>query len=101
MCQKCTLSFKNSNSKDYLRYGEFHNGISKPDRKQAIKTETEDENIHGKLIKIMMFSPAGAEGISLKNIREIHAMEPYWNSIRLDQVTGRGVRAYSHIDLPR
>ena len=58
-------------------------------------------NIRGEIIKVMMITKSGAEGISLKNVREIHTMEPYWNSIRIDQVTGRGVRAFSHIDLPK
>jgi len=88
------------NVKPYYGYGEFHNGISKPDRKQAIKTETQDENIHGKLIKIMMFSPAGAEGISLENIRQVHIVEPYFHEVRITQMIGRAVRQCSHKRLP-
>lgn len=93
-------SFKNSNSKDYLRYGEFHNGISKEVRRETIKIETNPENVHGKLIKIVMFSPAGAEGISLANIRQVHIIEPYWHEVRIIQMIGRAVRQCSHKDLP-
>ncbi len=93
-------SFKNSNSKDYFRYGEFHNGISREVRRETIKIETDPENAHGKLIKIVMFSPAGAEGISLANIRQVHIIEPYWHEVRIIQMIGRAVRQCSHKDLP-
>jgi hypothetical protein len=49
----------------------------------------------------MMITKSGSEGISMKNVRQVHIMEPYWNRIRLDQVIGRAVRAESHIDLPK
>lgn len=58
-------------------------------------------NIHGDLIKILMITQSGAEGISLKNVRQVHVIEPYWNYIRIDQVIGRAVRTCSHIDLPK
>ena len=93
-------SFKNKNSKDYFRYGEFHADISRDVRKETVKTETEPENKNGKLIKIVMFSPAGAEGISLANIRQVHIIEPYWNEVRIIQMIGRAVRQCSHKDLP-
>jgi hypothetical protein len=60
-----------------------------------------DRNMHGKVCQIMMITQSGAEGISLKNVRQVHIMEPYWNSIRIQQVVGRAIRARSHVDLPR
>lgn len=93
-------SFKNPNSKDYFRYGEFHNGISREVRKETIKIETQKENVYGKLIKIVMFSPAGAEGISLESIRQVHLMEPYWHEVRMIQMIGRAIRQCSHKYLP-
>jgi hypothetical protein len=94
-------SFKNKNSKDYYRYGEFHNGISKEIRKETIKLEIEKENVNGKIIKIVLFSPAGAEGISLESIRQVHLMEPYWHEIRIIQMIGRAIRQCSHKYLPK
>jgi hypothetical protein len=89
-------SFKNPNSKDYFRYGEFHNGISREVRKETIKLQTDKENAYSKLIKIVMFSPAGAEGISLESIRQVHLMEPYWHEVRMIQMIGRAIRQCSH-----
>jgi superfamily II DNA or RNA helicase len=93
-------SFSNPKAKDYFKYAEFHNDISKEVRRQSIKIETAPDNKHGKNIKIMLFSPAGAEGISLNNIKQIHITEPYWNEVRIIQMIGRGIRQCSHKDLP-
>jgi hypothetical protein len=94
-------SFKNKNSKDYFRYGEFHNDISREVRKETIQLETQKDNAYGKLLKIVMFSPAGAEGISLESIRQVHIIEPYWNEVRITQMIGRAVRQCSHKYLPK
>ena len=93
-------SFKNPDSKDYFRYGEFHSGINREDRKETIKIETQKENAYGKLLKIVMFSPAGAEGLSLESIRQVHLMEPYWHEVRMIQMIGRAIRQCSHKYLP-
>ena len=49
----------------------------------------------------MIISSAGAEGISLKCVRQVHILEPYWNYVRLDQVLGRAIRMRSHQDLEK
>lgn len=64
------------------------------DKKQS------DRNKKGQLIKVIMITQSGAEGISLKNVRQVHIMEPYWNDIRIQQVIGRAIRTRSHMDLP-
>lgn len=57
--------------------------------------------LYGKLIKIMMITQSGAEGISLKNVRSVLIMEYFWNSVRINQVIGRAVRTCSHELLPK
>jgi hypothetical protein len=57
-------------------------------------------NLRGDIIKLLMITQSGAEGISLKNVRQVHVLEPYWNQIRIDQVIGRAVRTCSHVALP-
>ena len=49
----------------------------------------------------MIISSAGAEGISLTCVRQVHIFEPYWNYVRLDQVLGRAIRMRSHNALPK
>lgn len=58
------------------------------------------DNMYGKVIKVFMITQSGAEGITLRNVRQVHIMEPYWNNIRIDQVIGRAVRTCSHAELP-
>jgi len=60
----------------------------------------ETRNLHGEICKVFMITAAGAEGLSLRNVRTVHIMEPYWNKVRTDQVKGRAVRICSHSDLP-
>ena len=100
------------NNEDYN--SESKKNIEKQKPKYAIYSGLEDEkeknkflsifksyeNRNGNLLKILMATSAGAEGLDLKNIRQIHIMEPYWNQMRIEQVIGRGVRRNSHIDLP-
>jgi hypothetical protein len=59
-----------------------------------------ENNIYGELIKLMMITSSGAEGINLRNTRYVHIVEPYWNMVRIDQVVGRARRICSHEDLP-
>ena len=60
----------------------------------------ETGNKKGEVCRVFMITGAGAEGLSLKNVRTVHLMEPYWNKVRMDQVKGRAVRICSHKDLP-
>ncbi len=93
----------------YARYGTSNNlpkfAVYSGTEDEKIRTEllrvfTNPENKYGKDIKIIMATSAGAEGLNLKNIRQVHIMEPYWNQVRIRQVIGRGVRYRSHIALP-
>lgn len=65
------------------------------------ETYTEDStaNLRGGVCRILMITGAGAEGLNLKGVRQVHVLEPYWNQARLEQVFGRAVRVCSHADL--
>ena len=52
-------------------------------------------------IQCVLITQAGSEGISLKGVRQVHILDPYWNYIRLKQIIGRAVRAKSHLHLPK
>ena len=64
------------------------------------RSSNEKKNYMGEVIKLMMITSSGAEGINLRNTRFVHITEPYWNKSRLDQVIGRARRICSHQDLP-
>ena len=58
-------------------------------------------NYKGELCRVFCITSAGAEGLSLKCVRGVHIMEPYWNTVRTQQVKGRAVRICSHMELPQ
>lgn len=82
------------------RYALFTGQISFEERSEIIQLFNSPDNKHGEKIKVLIASSAGAEGLDLKNIRQIHIMEPYWNEVKMEQVIGRGVRRESHRELP-
>ena len=69
-------------------------------RNSDLATLTSEKNKNGELIKVILISQAGSEGIDFKNIRQVHIMEPWYNMSRIEQIIGRGVRNCSHKDLP-
>jgi hypothetical protein len=88
-----------SGKSDGFRYIEYHGAIDRDIREANKKIYNDKENMHGRVVKIIMLSPAGAEGITLRNVRQVHILEPYWNMSRLEQVIGRGIRFCSHKDV--
>jgi len=65
----------------------------------------EDENgnivdVSGEIIKVVLISQAGSEGLDFKGIRQVHILEPWYNVNRQEQIIGRAVRNFSHKDLP-
>jgi len=83
-----------------------------PDNDGDVKSVTSDNNIFmtdsdgnkidisGERIKVVLISQAGSEGLDFKAIRQIHILEPWYNMNRNEQIIGRGVRNFSHKDLP-
>ena len=69
-------------------------------REQLEKMYPGKNNIRGDVIKILLTTKSGAEGIDLQNVRQVHIVEPYWNPVRTEQVKGRAVRVGSHMQLP-
>jgi hypothetical protein len=57
------------------------------------------ENRHGELCQAVLITKSGAEGITLKCVREVHILEPYWHGVRMRQIIGRAARLDSHVGL--
>jgi hypothetical protein len=66
---------------------------------EQLRTKGENNNM-GEIIKVLMITSSGAEGITLKNTRFVHIIEPYWHPVRTEQVIGRARRICSHQNLP-
>ena len=88
------------NNYDDLRYTFITGMETELERKNNKEAFNSLDNLNGNKIHIMIISSAGAEGISLTAVRQVHILEPYWNYVRIDQVFGRAIRLGSHNDLP-
>lgn len=57
------------------------------------------ENKNGDFCQVVMSTNKTKEGISLKNVRQIHILTPSWNIADTSQAMARSLRARSHDDL--
>jgi ERCC4-related helicase len=102
-----------SMKKDVPAYALFVGGTGDKDKElrelyRQIFNESYEQNfpqslkdsIKERRLCVFMASSAGAEGITLKNVRNVLVMEAYWNPSRIEQVIGRAIRICSHASLP-
>jgi superfamily II DNA or RNA helicase len=76
-------------------------GDIKPEERDAVIAKFKaSNNMNGEIIKVLLLSGAGSEGIDLKNVRNLFIFEPHWNYSRIKQIIARAVRYRSHVDLP-
>lgn len=70
------------------------------DSSRDIDVATDEKNVNGENIKVIIISDAGSEGIDFKFIRQIHILDPWYNNNKNEQIIGRAVRYCSHSALP-
>jgi hypothetical protein len=96
------FGFKDTKGSDGpgLRYSIITNATTtETETLNILKTFNSKSNMTGKYIKVIIGSEKMAEGITLKNIRNIHIVTPTWNFSEIDQAIARGYRLFSHNDL--
>lgn len=71
-----------------------------PDNLADFIAATNTDNQDGSIVKVVLLSQAGGQGLDFTNIRQVHILEPWYNMNRAEQVIGRGVRSCSHKMLP-
>ena len=67
-----------------------------PNNKTEFLALTNENNVDGNTVKVVIISKAGSEGLDFKFIRNIHILDPWYNMNRIEQIIGRGVRTCSH-----
>lgn len=82
------------------RFATWTSDVKMQTREEIKAVLNQKSNYNGSKLRVLLLSPSGKEGLSLKNIRQIHILEPYWNWSRMLQIIGRGIRYCSHKDLP-
>lgn len=65
-----------------------------------LKDINSPRNKHGETVKVVIMSPVAGEGLSLRNVREVHILDPWYHLNRLEQVIGRAFRTCQHLTLP-
>ena len=70
-----------------------------PNNALSVKKASDTDNSDGSIIKIIIISRAGSEGLDFTNIRQVHILEPWYNTNRIEQTIGRAVRNCSHKNL--
>lgn len=81
---------------DYKRFVMYDDQTTPELRDKLIKVFNSKENKDGKIIKVLVGSPIISEGITLKNVRQVHIVDPYWNMSKINQIIGRAIRNHSH-----
>lgn len=94
------IEFTEKSHGQHLRYALYTGDITTKLREKILKIFNSDENKYGSIIKVILISKTGAEGLDLKNVRETHQIEPYWDLARDKQVKSRAIRYGSHLALP-
>jgi hypothetical protein len=82
--------------KMYKYFIVFDDSTSIERRERYKRVFNSDDNKYGKYIRVIIGSPIISEGITLKAVRQVHILEPYWNMSKVNQIIGRAVRNYSH-----
>ena len=92
--------FDQDREKTRLLMSLFNNDFNNITNEMRKKLPPYDQ-LYGKLVKAFCITQSGAEGISLKNVRRVLLVEPFWNNVRIEQVIGRAIRSCSHEALPK
>ena len=71
-----------------------------PNNLEEVNALTSADNINGEMVKVVLISQAGSEGLDFVGVRQVHVLEPWYNMNRIEQIIGRAVRWCSHKKLP-
>jgi superfamily II DNA or RNA helicase len=82
------------------KYRIITGNTSTTERTKILNVFNSEANINGEIIQILLASKAISEGVTLKEVREVHIFESDWNLTAINQVIGRAVRNNSHKNLP-
>ena len=102
------VGFIDYDSSSNTKFSDIYNGkryilwtgeTTKDRRDRNITLFNDSSNANGNGIKILIGTLAIREGVSLKRVREVHIMEPWWNESRLQQIMYRAIRFCSHVDV--
>lgn len=78
----------------------FSGELDDQKRYRLLTTFNSADNRYGDILRVMIITEAGAEGISLADTRHFHIFESSPKASKIRQAIGRAARFRSHINLP-
>uniref|UniRef100_A0A6C0EDX7 Helicase ATP-binding domain-containing protein n=1 Tax=viral metagenome TaxID=1070528 RepID=A0A6C0EDX7_9ZZZZ len=78
---------------------EDHEDLSEVKQKIIQEVFNNSNNIDGKYIKFILGSRVMNEGVTLKNCKEVHILDVFYNIPKAEQVIGRAIRMCVHQDV--
>lgn len=90
---------KISNLRPAKRYAKITSRTSPQETRIIEKIYNDPLNRNGEYLRIVIGSESISEGLSFKNVQQIHILTPFWNYAKVEQAIFRGIRLNSHLDL--
>lgn len=78
----------------------FSGDITDKQRNSVLDTFNNPNNRDGQIVKVLLITEAGEEGITLKEVNNMHILESATVHSKISQAIGRVVRMRSHADMP-
>jgi hypothetical protein len=69
--------------------------------KKARNQFNSPDNNTGRMLKVILGTRSVMEGVSFRNVKQVHITEPWWNESRINQIIARASRYCSHSSLPQ
>lgn len=105
-CSECGVQKKDHDTKNHPHTPACYVVITgtqeeDEDTNKIINIFNHPDNRYGKKIKIIIGTQVLQEGISLKNMSEVHILQGHWHLTAEEQIIGRAIRHCSHMDVMR
>lgn len=63
---------------------------------EIVRRFNRENNKNGDYISVLIGGRKVSEGVSFRNIENVHILSPHWNFSLIDQAIARGIRVFSH-----
>lgn len=103
--EACGLGKFGSDKTDKLKYFIWSSETKSKDKdgvliNRARNTFNSLQNADGSRLKVILGTRSVMEGVSFKNVKQVHITDPWWNESRIEQILARASRYCSHSNLP-
>lgn len=90
-----------SSDSSVKRFAILQGGMDKNVIQSILGSYASPENKNAKKIQVLIASKILAQGVTLKNVRQVHILTPHWQSPQIEQAIARAIRLGSHDELPK